>query len=95
MRIPWNKNPEIGTPYPGMKICQYCAKEDAYAYLISSCPEEHIVTIRICIACYHRFLANNVHMCLNCNRAIMDWAAKLDQGKNLRSGVWITSWGGR
>jgi hypothetical protein len=75
-----------------MQTCQYCARNPAEAYLVAECPNEHLTTTRICVHCYDLFLAHNTHMCLNCNRAIIDWAAKLDQSGSPNSGVWITSW---
>lgn len=78
-----------------MSTCQYCAKHPVRAYLISSCPNDHVMTVRVCQDCYTSFLSRHAHMCLSCNRVIIDWAAKLDQGTDLRSGVWITSWEGR
>jgi hypothetical protein len=61
------------------KNCQYCGTQKATAWLVSGCPNGHVLDTRICRYCYESVIGyKNIHMCRECNRAISDWATQPD-----------------
>lgn len=70
-----------------VNLCVTCGHL-AHGWLVTTCPNEHVSTGRICNACRNHIVEGSHRMCMECNRVVWDWAVKADMER-----AWWTSWG--
>lgn len=67
--------------------CGFCGLEDTNLWVATTCPDEHVMTTRVCKQCSANRGMTMCSLCIKCQKPTLDWAVKAD-----RNHYWSQSW---